>query len=95
VLLVEGATELPLIPELIEANGVPGQRAPILCADRHLDTSPLHTWLAWQKPPGLQLHDAVKQRLLDPTADASKPFVTWFCDLFEVSLRRDPVRVRA
>lgn len=34
--------------------------------EAHLDKAKIHTWLAWQNPPGRQLHDAVKQRILSP-----------------------------
>lgn len=42
------------------------------------------TWLAWQDPPGLRLHEAVRHRVLDPTRPESQPFVKWFRSLFLV-----------
>jgi hypothetical protein len=50
----------------------------------HHDKGELHTWLAWQEPPGLQLHMAVKAKLLRPTDEAVAPFVRWFKALFEL-----------
>jgi hypothetical protein len=44
----------------------------------------IHTWLAWQDEPGRQLHQAVKERLLNPNAPYARPFLNWFRKLFEV-----------
>ena len=44
--------------------------------------SVVHTWLAWQRDPGLQLHIAVKQRVLDPSHPKSALFISWFDQLF-------------
>ena len=45
--------------------------------DAHHDKAELHTWLAWQDPPGRQLHDAVKLRMLDAGAVKENGFVSW------------------
>ncbi|MCY4025950.1 MAG: hypothetical protein OXH75_06505 [Acidobacteria bacterium] len=50
----------------------------------HERKAQLHTWLAWQHPPGLRLHHAVKGPVLDPTKPESRPFVGWFRGLFGV-----------
>jgi hypothetical protein len=50
----------------------------------HYDKGELHTWLAWQEPPGLQLHVAVKAKLLRPTDEVVAPLVQWFRRLFEL-----------
>lgn len=50
----------------------------------HADKAKIHTWLAWQDPPGRQLHQAVMGRILDPRSPHAKAFVTWFRDLFGV-----------
>ena len=42
----------------------------------------VHTWLAWQRDPGVQLHIAVKNRVLDPNHPESASFVSWFRRLF-------------
>ena len=42
----------------------------------------LHTWLAWQDEPGLQLHEAIKHSKLDVQAEAARGFVDWFQTLF-------------
>jgi hypothetical protein len=52
------------------------------CKDVHVDKAKIHTWLAWQDPPGLQLHNAVLTRTLDPRSPHAKPFVDWFKNLF-------------
>ena len=50
--------------------------------DGHADKAKIHTWLAWQDPPGRQLHNAVKECLLDPCSPHGAPFVVWFRSLF-------------
>lgn len=50
----------------------------------HRDKALIHTWLAWQDPPGRQLHDAVKQAMLDPTLPYAAPFIAWFKLLYEL-----------
>ena len=52
--------------------------------DAHEDKARIHTWLAWQDPPGRQLHDAVKFGILQPASPMSAPFVAWFRGLFGV-----------
>ncbi len=50
----------------------------------HTDKAKIHTWLAWQNPPGRQLHNAIMEQILNPTSPEAAPFVKWFTDLFEV-----------
>lgn len=50
----------------------------------HRDKAVVHTWLAWQDPPGRQLHDAVKQRMLNPGLPAAQAFIAWFRELYRV-----------
>ena len=52
--------------------------------DVHADKAKIHTWLAWQDPPGRPLHNAVMERLLDPCSPHAAAFVKWFRSLFEV-----------
>jgi hypothetical protein len=53
--------------------------------EAHLDKAKIHTWLAWQNPPGRQLHDAVKQRILRPASPQAAVFMQWFRELFEIA----------
>ena len=50
----------------------------------HERKAEIYTWLAWQDPPGLRLHEAVKHGVLDPKRPESRPFVNWFRRLFDV-----------
>jgi hypothetical protein len=52
--------------------------------DKHRDKAAIHTWLAWQDPPGCQLHHAVLQRVLDPRSSLARPFIDWFRRLYEL-----------
>ena len=51
----------------------------------HEDKATLYAWLAWQEPPGRQLHDAVKFRILASEFDAGRAFAEWFRRLVAVS----------
>ncbi|WP_411729037.1 DUF3226 domain-containing protein [Pseudanabaena sp. UWO310] len=42
----------------------------------------MYTWFAWQDPPGRQLHQAVKETVLDPKHPNAQKFVKWFRDLY-------------
>lgn len=52
--------------------------------DSHREKAELHAWLAWQDPPGRQLHEAVRSRRLPPAPQVTDPFVGWFRQLFEI-----------
>ncbi|MEA5466885.1 DUF3226 domain-containing protein [Leptothoe sp. PORK10 BA2] len=51
----------------------------------HVDKANIHTWLAWQNPPGRQLHNAVMEKILDPNHPRAQPFVDWFKRLYGLS----------
>jgi len=51
----------------------------------HEDKAHIHTWLAWQDPPGRPFGQALKARCLDPNSPAAQPFVDWFVRLFELA----------
>lgn len=50
--------------------------------DAHADKALIHTWLAWQDPPGRQLHNAIIEAILDPESPHAQPFVKWFRSLY-------------
>jgi hypothetical protein len=52
--------------------------------DAHREKAELHAWLAWQDPPGRQLHDAVRARALPAAPSVTDVFVAWFRRLFEL-----------
>lgn len=52
--------------------------------DTHREKAELHAWLAWQDPPGRQLHEAVRSRRLPPAPPVTDAFVAWFRKLFEI-----------
>lgn len=58
------------------------ERAPF--KNVHERKAEAYTWLAWQDPPGLRLHEAIKHRVLDPTRPESRPFVKWFKSLYRL-----------
>jgi hypothetical protein len=51
----------------------------------HKDKANIYTWLAWQEPPGRQLHNAIMERILNPTHPNAQKFVTWFKTLYDLS----------
>lgn len=50
----------------------------------HEDKAYIHTWLAWQDPPGRPFGEALKSKCLDPHSPIATPFVEWFIKLFEL-----------
>jgi hypothetical protein len=80
---------LPTTSELLwkHALQATSAAASIPCPQRfienHFDKASIHTWLAWQNPPGLQLHQALYRKLLDPRCSYAEPFVRWFCQVFD------------
>ncbi len=52
--------------------------------EAHRDKAELHTWLAWQDPPGQALGTAAKAHHFDVASPSFTPFVAWFRRLFEV-----------
>jgi hypothetical protein len=42
----------------------------------------IHTWLAWQEPPGQPLGIALTAKVLDPASAEAQPFVDWFRSLY-------------
>lgn len=52
--------------------------------EAHFDKANIYSWLAWQDPPGQQLHDAVRQKILNPTHPKAQAFVAWFKQLYDL-----------
>jgi hypothetical protein len=50
----------------------------------HREKARIYSWLAWQKPPGRQLHQAIKERILDPQHPEAQMFVSWFRELYQL-----------
>lgn len=74
------------LPELSEHAGVSLGRGCELGATvkpAHIDKARLHTLLAWQDPPGAQVHQAIKYGLIAVDGDEFRPFVDWCRALFE------------
>ena len=53
--------------------------------DTHSDKANIYTWLAWQNPPGRQLHQAVIEHILNPNHANAQKFVAWFKNLYDLS----------
>ena len=52
------------------------------CRAVHSDKARIHTWLAWQNPPGESLGRALTRRTLNPSAKTAAAFVAWFKQLY-------------
>ena len=50
----------------------------------HFDKANIYTWLAWQNEPGRQLHQAIKERILNPNHPKANVFFNWFKDLYDL-----------
>lgn len=51
---------------------------------QHRVKAELHTWLAWQSPPGQSLGRAIANKTFLPDHGAAKPFVSWFRRLYDI-----------
>lgn len=52
------------------------------CPEKDHLKSRLHTWLAWQKEPGLPFGIAIKAEFFEKESEAARRFVAWFNRLF-------------
>jgi len=52
------------------------------CRSVHHDKARIHTWLAWQDPPGEGPGRALVRKTLDPKAASAVAFVAWFKQLY-------------
>jgi hypothetical protein len=55
-----------------------------LCHEIHLPKARLHTYLAWENPPGERIGTAISKKFLNPHAQTALTFVTWFKRLYEL-----------
>lgn len=54
------------------------------CRVVHSEKARVHTWLAWQDPPGESFGRALTRKTLDPSAPAAVAFVAWFKLLYRL-----------
>jgi hypothetical protein len=52
--------------------------------EAHRQRADIHTWLAWQDPPGERIGIALTSKKLNVESEAAKPFVDWFVRLYEL-----------
>lgn len=52
--------------------------------DAHRYKAEIHTWLAWQHPPGERMGRATSAGILRHDAEAAQPFIKWFRNLYGV-----------
>jgi hypothetical protein len=64
-----------------EASFEAARRIGARCRAVHSDKARIHTWLAWQDPPGESLGRALTRKTLDPAAPTAAAFVAWFRNL--------------
>lgn len=55
--------------------------------DPHVAKADIHTYLAWQEPPGMSLHLSVLARALDAHLPLGEEFARWFIDLYQLTPR--------
>lgn len=52
--------------------------------EAHRIKAELHTWLAWQDPPGEQLHIAAMRKFFEFGSPEGGRFIEWFRQLYEI-----------
>lgn len=55
--------------------------------DNDVVKAELHTWLAWQDPPGQSAGLSLTQKTLDPSRTSAHPFAAWFQKLYQLAPR--------
>ncbi|MCW5198373.1 hypothetical protein VU06_01335 [Desulfobulbus sp. F3] len=85
-LLPEGGKELWQFSENCcqQAKVIQAKEQGSCFKDCHSDKAKIHTWLAWQNPPGRQIHQAITERILSHYSPQAAVFMNWFKELFEV-----------
>jgi hypothetical protein len=63
-------------------NDARSQGAPFI--DVHVDKAHIHTWLAWQGPPGERMGNAITKTILEHGTGTAMGFVNWFKELYKV-----------
>lgn len=82
--LVPSHHEAVALWQYAEAAFVEAKRRNCPCRPTHDDKARIHTWLAWQDPPGERLGLALTRKILDPHAPYAAPFVAWFKRLYDL-----------
>jgi hypothetical protein len=70
--------------ELAKSSAANAKKSGAPFSGSHAIKAEIYTWLAWQNTPGRQLHQAVKERIFDPTHNSGASFVKWFKTLYQV-----------
>ena len=78
---------LPLYEYSVECT-TKAKTYPHTFLDVHTDKAIVHSWLAWQDPPGLALGNAVLNSMIDGRNPNTKKFVDWFINLYDLKLIR-------
>ena len=73
----KGDALMPLAQEAVAKLPAPRRFKPADCAKAEI-----HTWLAWQKEPGLRIGGAVRSRYLDANCSEAIVFVNWIKRLY-------------
>jgi hypothetical protein len=72
-----------------ESVVIEARRQGAACKEVHIDKSKIHSWLAWQDPPGQALGRAITTLTLNPHAETARPFVEWFLRLYGLTRKTD------
>lgn len=59
-------------------------------SEEHEDKAKIYSWLAWQRPPGRQLHNAIMEQMLTHNAPCLTSFIDWFSRLYGISVPQQP-----
>ncbi|MBD2483505.1 DUF3226 domain-containing protein [Planktothrix sp. FACHB-1365] len=77
--------ESELIWQFAQNITIEAKQKGALFKETHQDKANIYTWLAWQNPPGRQLHQAINQKILNPKHPKAQKFVNWFKILYNLS----------
>ena len=54
----------------------------------HFDKAKIHSWLAWQDPPGDSFGTALIKKVLNPSAPSAQIFAQWFMELYQLPAKK-------
>jgi hypothetical protein len=54
------------------------------CREAHVPKAQIHTWLAWQDPPGERFGTALTKKIFDAKSPIAESFLKWFRSLYKL-----------
>lgn len=76
-LVCEGDTLIGIASDVVENLDAEREKHPSLFKAVHTSKAKIHTWLAWQDPPGISVGTAILKHRISTDAPLCEAFVAW------------------